>query len=81
MALGFRALLYTIIGTGLATYAEVAERLSRGIGERIEFRAVSPRELRSIVGHIVVVRASTRLNSSVQRIPMIGGVPRLRAIV
>ncbi len=40
---------YTVTGPGLVTYAEVAERLSRGIGQRIEFRVVSPRELRSIV--------------------------------
>jgi uncharacterized protein YbjT (DUF2867 family) len=43
---------YTISGSELVTYAEVAERLSRGVGERIEFRVVSPGELRSIVRRV-----------------------------
>jgi uncharacterized protein YbjT (DUF2867 family) len=44
--------VYTVTGPGLVSYAEVAERLSRGIGEPIGFRLVSPRELRAIVREV-----------------------------
>jgi uncharacterized protein YbjT (DUF2867 family) len=40
---------YVVGGPELLTYEEVADRLSRGVGERIPLRVVSPDELRSIV--------------------------------